>query len=537
MPARLSLLHQQFQTEFHWIDHESTLICYRIVSAINHLMSSVPRRQGDNVSVVPPSRTISRRRAADSQVPTTPIRQANKRGDSWSGDDPLLHSPTLHHDLFLSIDRGEQRQDVAFEDSENASLRIRHESIEVAVDALEAGDMGVRSFCCPTDSTSPSQSVSSNSSASNHKFPTTPTLSELEPCTRLHSICELTRASEILVYAPQHLSATNIAALDAYGRTPLHIISENSSLGSFDDSQMMCFIIESLWKGCPSAISSTDKNGLIPFQVALQDWIQEELQLDKNINNGLKPSLVSRTKLWNLLKTPLNPIDHQQTVGPKSLFTPTTPKTRDQSNTQNHQQTLSLQQDLERGRLFSSPVLRKLVSYHPTKSDSITPTKLTRKVKVALILLSTILEDDNCPLEIASKVVQHIGTKTPLLIKTVLLLNNDRDRDWALKTRIMHCLVISKYSVGTWLTDMLQNSNRLVSDAALDYLKLVSDADFFDQDWSPEARVKEMTTYRGSSKRNIHSRRQLLTSDTSTTNRQQLDQQKELYSAVSRLPG
>ena len=507
--------------------------------ASGYPMSSDPPMEGHTLPMVPPSRTTSRRRAADlSQSHTAPTTATHTRpaprGVTWHAE-PVTDVPSIYQAIDASSSHGEQRQEVMEDGYENESLRIRHDAIEVAVDDA-TNSLGLD---CPTDSTSPSKSNSSSNSSpvSDRKIPLTPTISQLEPSTRLHSICELPRLPEIMANAPQHLSATNAAALDENGRTPLHILSMNPALRRFPQEQMLGFVIGSLWKAFPSAMSTVDANGHIPFQFALDEWIQDMLQPSKPINGSSKPSLMTRSMLWNLMKTPPKP-DNPAAGTKGQTSSPTIPSARDTATKQKQPVGSPSQKDLEGGRLFSSPALKRFVSNPQTKADDSLPTQLTSQVRVILIAMSTMLKEDTAcnSKELVAKVVQHIACTSPLLIKAIFLLDDDQERKWALNTRLMHSVLTSKHSIGRWLTDMLQSSNRLVSDAALDYLRVVSDPALFDQEWIPQSEESTPSTGRRNVKRSSHSRRHLLSPDASAS-KQPHDPQKELYSSVSRLPG
>lgn len=59
-------------------------------------------------------------------------------------------------------------------------------------------------------------------------------------------------------------------------------------------------------------------------------------------------------------------------------------------------------------------------------------------------------------------------------MKTILLIEDDEDREFALSTPIIRRAMLSKHSIGTWLTDVLQSRDRRLSERAVDYLKRVS---------------------------------------------------------------
>jgi hypothetical protein len=62
----------------------------------------------------------------------------------------------------------------------------------------------------------------------------------------------------------------------------------------------------------------------------------------------------------------------------------------------------------------------------------------------------------------------------PDLMKTILLIEDDDDREFALSTSIIRRVMVNKHSVGPWLTNMLQSRERKLSQRTVDYLKAVS---------------------------------------------------------------
>lgn len=63
----------------------------------------------------------------------------------------------------------------------------------------------------------------------------------------------------------------------------------------------------------------------------------------------------------------------------------------------------------------------------------------------------------------------------PELMKTILLIDDEEDRDFALSTSIVRRMMINDCSVGRWLTSMLQSKDRKMAQRVVAYLKLVSD--------------------------------------------------------------
>jgi hypothetical protein len=83
------------------------------------------------------------------------------------------------------------------------------------------------------------------------------------------------------------------------------------------------------------------------------------------------------------------------------------------------------------------------------------------------------LQDMYGPLDLCAQLVEHIAT-VPALLETIFYINDDHDMEFALSTSIVRRVLVNKHSVGPWLTSMLQNPHRSVSQRAIDYLQIVS---------------------------------------------------------------
>jgi hypothetical protein len=59
-------------------------------------------------------------------------------------------------------------------------------------------------------------------------------------------------------------------------------------------------------------------------------------------------------------------------------------------------------------------------------------------------------------------------------MKTILLLQDDVDREFVLSTSIIRRVMVCKHSIGPWFTMMLQSHDRRLSQRSVDYLKAVS---------------------------------------------------------------
>lgn len=76
--------------------------------------------------------------------------------------------------------------------------------------------------------------------------------------------------------------------------------------------------------------------------------------------------------------------------------------------------------------------------------------------------------------KITDDIIEIIAS-IPDLMQTILLIENDEDREFALSTSIVQQVMVNKKSVGSWMTQILQSRDRRLAQRAVDYLKTVSD--------------------------------------------------------------
>jgi hypothetical protein len=132
-----------------------------------------------------------------------------------------------------------------------------------------------------------------------------------QPPTKLHDICynalapsDLFTFYESLPSSPGRTALKDLSMatsqLDSRGRTPLHIISENSALSDTafptdddgfpglqpspslvtDEKQVTAFVLDLLLVANPMAMKLKDANGLIPFQRVFLEWIHRTHNVD-----------------------------------------------------------------------------------------------------------------------------------------------------------------------------------------------------------------------------------------------------------------
>jgi hypothetical protein len=130
--------------------------------------------------------------------------------------------------------------------------------------------------------------------------------------------------------------------------------------------------------------------------------------------------------------------------------------------------------------------------------------------------------------DIGSEIVQSIAS-IPDLVKTVMLIDDKCQREYVLSTLIMRRVLISKYSVGGWLTRMLSSVNKRVSDRGIDYLRIVSDSELFESN-AP----KSQGSWRRS-KSFTRSSSNLSTNESDGNSHKKNVEQEDLYNEISNL--
>jgi len=430
--------------------------------------------------------------------------------------------------------------------------------------------------------------------------------------TKLHWICKNASTLEDLLLANDHLSAATAASTDEQGRTPMHLISLNHNLsnlianlddatsslggggqavtrsgtggpgGGFDnrlglsltrshstgasvasdaayvEEQVIDFIIARLWRVYRAAMITPDREGNIPFQEELKEWVvgshynatnQSSTRANANQVSFWKSSRSFRAPWSNKAISQGNDCDpaerHQQDNENSFSATPV----RDVENPNSPLAAI--------GKSFNSrtsqgnfPIVQltphaffcfKLLSAMIERMDRRLQTGRgeaggRRPTLIQTPLLDTsqanadddgfataVSELNNMTVEdVVSEIIQSIAS-VPDLVKTVLLIDDDRHRNLVLSTLVMRRILASKYSIGNgWLTKMLQCPQKRVSDRALDYLQIVSDTELF------EKKSRNDSSWRRSKK----SLRSSFNSNNSCSRQQSED---ELYNEISRL--
>jgi hypothetical protein len=325
------------------------------------------------------------------------------------------------------------------------------------------------------------------------------------------------------VLARNHQLSHNLAAIEEEERLQ-HSLFERV-FESKAEKKMRNFVAGVLLKTYPAAMMTCDSQGLIPFEGPLIGWVN-------NVHDSVKPGLNSNrqegttsdrfprrfTSFWmstqsltslgtrwsnpaSARKPSLNVVqeDHPKlsaspdtTKSIKDVEAPGTPALLSPRN----QARMRRQGADVRERSFPKKVALtahahfcfQMLSAILDQLDRLQLNKSTRRR--SLLLQRPDDDDDTCSIhsaveelksltvhDIRTEIVQSIAS-IPGLVKTILLLEDDDQRNFVLSTSLFRRVLVSKHSVGRWLTGMLQSSERRVWERAVEYLKLASDPSF-----------------------------------------------------------
>eukprot|EP00934_Nitzschia_sp_Nitz4_P003838 Nitzschia sp. Nitz4//scaffold58_size112336//91997//95608//NITZ4_004047-RA/size112336-processed-gene-0.225-mRNA-1//-1//CDS//3329555031//3828//frame0 len=365
----------------------------------------------------------------------------------------------------------------------------------------------------------------------------------------LHVLCrtmstwdDLMRAKSFLLGHLEHASRT-----DSHGRTPLHLIASNkylaSAIGIPSEQDLDCpeelhlmeqpttdlsepnlerhlirFIVGDLLAANPGALLLRDDKGYIPFESVLFEWVHSSKKI---VGSRECPSDTTATTfsystavnhVWNSTK---------KMVGRHPSFVSTRNATRG----------IPLEGDIECGTDNGS------VSYSPQDGTTLNEDKkpegkdknvhrsvyLSPQARFVLTAVSAVLDQLELALNskqgarppphskqgnasvlkelrayqenvgsvnIVSSVVQTIAS-IPNLMKTILLIDSDEDRAFVFATSVIRRVMLSKKSIGPWLTQTLQSRDRRLAQRTVNYLNIVSSELSAEKSVSPSTHVKK----------------------------------------------
>jgi hypothetical protein len=244
------------------------------------------------------------------------------------------------------------------------------------------------------------------------------------------------------------------------------------------------FLVDKLLPSFFGAPIAQDKDGQIPFEAALIDWVatchKEMYTISPQCNAGYFTTYT-----------------HKVSDVVTSAWESTTARAFGRASSRPQRQG-AVHNDIERGDSMSSTT-------GSTMSQSFGKSKLTPHARFCLRMLSLILDEFDKftegfkaigtdhqmekysraikgiqqlknvtgPLDLCGRVVEKVAS-IPHLLEVVFSINNEIDLEFVLSTKIIKRVLVDKHSIGPWLTTMLQSPQRHVSRRAIDYLQTVS---------------------------------------------------------------
>ena len=248
---------------------------------------------------------------------------------------------------------------------------------------------------------------------------------------RLHILCARAQSASDL-WSDDDLNATVAASNNVLGQTPLHVLSQNCALNPHDVLPRVLELVQTY----PAAMMTPDADGFIPFQRLLVDWVQESH--DRSHTRAVPRNSIAA--LW-----------------------------------------------IPSNRVFPADVEWTPASHYAVTLVSAILDALDQKMeKIVVAAQEEEEDDDNQSLRSVTETLRHLtvqdlGTEIvqsmasiPNFVKTLFLMD---DREDVLHTTLVRRILACPQSVGPWLPHMLQSDQKRVSDAAMDFLKHLTDDD------------------------------------------------------------
>jgi hypothetical protein len=319
------------------------------------------------------------------------------------------------------------------------------------------------------------------------------------------------------VLAQNHQIAHNLATVEEDEHNSHSFFERDSE--SQAEKQMRQFVVGVLLKAYPAAMMTCDSQGHIPFEGPLVEWVNKAHESampgsHSTRHGGTSDYFPARfTSFWMSTHTMTSRSMQTNIRQPSYLNVVEEDQTRVATSPTS---TKSNKEDVEAPDspgLLSPRNRNRMLRQAANGRERFFPTKvaLTAHAHFCFQILSAILDqldrlqlsksttrrsiflqrpdadDDTCSIhsavqELENLTVQDIGTEIvqsiasiPGFVKTILLLEDDDQRNLVLSTSLFRRVLVSKYSVGRWLTGMLQSDEQRVWVRAVEYLKLASD--------------------------------------------------------------
>jgi hypothetical protein len=251
--------------------------------------------------------------------------------------------------------------------------------------------------------------------------------------------------------------------------------------------QLIQFVKKDLLSAFPQAMILKDEDGCIPFEACLMDWVHSSSSSHSSHNNARDKDLLSSTasqfmgqvyekssrqfksmlvKKRTPSKTPINDVERgfYEPSSWKAILDETDTKFKAHSNSKGQQGATKLSSNARFALVLLSAIIDQL--------DHFTSTKHTTEQHLELAKLKLRqFRQVNGNVDLTATVVQATAS-IPGLMQSILLLENEEDREFVLSTSAIQRVMACKQSIGVWLTQLLQDPN--ASTRAVEYLERIS---------------------------------------------------------------
>jgi hypothetical protein len=278
-----------------------------------------------------------------------------------------------------------------------------------------------------------------------------------------------------------------------------------------DEEQHLAEVVELLWRAYPPAMMTTDNKGHIPFESALREWVdasyetttQQRSNSSRSLSSYQQPHQSLLPSLWDFKDSVASRWvngsgGYQNHRNSKSSLVTTSQDNAGANATTDIETGLPIRRLLPRDRTFPSRVRMTAHAFFSIKMLSVFLDRMATTINEMAGNNSnarsffahigkrkvggrTLLDElQNITVQDMSASIVHSVASIPDLVKTILFIKDQEHRNQCLGTALIRRVLTSKHSIGSWLTGMLQSDDKQASDLALDYLHIVSNANFDD---------------------------------------------------------
>lgn len=487
--------------------------------------NEVPRVwRDDPVGVSVAARQPDHRRVNFSPTPTVPT-PPSLTWKNGAQNRPVLHQQWVYDDHSEAIEIVERK--------EQSIEEIKNEKATTPLSNKASPHLLRKNSAMKSISSSPSDDSRPMMNRSNAEMELRTSDKIYEPPTQLHDLCYKAKNVDDLLDFLRSPSvrgrdlSLSASTKDKKGRIPLHIFAENNAFaGSLftpvdadddfllihhmssygreqsNDNKLIKFVLEAFLSTNPDGINWRDADGFIPFERSLVQWTRriysaKQSRSNRTISSNSRRKSFTTETLHSMWASTTMTVTSAMAWAGRSLHFQAHPRDDESS-------------EMEDGTLGEASVIDpRAPTIFPTA-----PVRLTSLARCSIKILSLILQQleekvaqysnrrmgnslprleslqsdsfdaamdsfrsfcqSDTAEDVAKQLVAHIA-KVPNLVLTLLLIDDEIDRDWVRNTILFKRIAVHQCSVDPWINATLQNSDKAIARRGLDYLRFVSD--------------------------------------------------------------